>query len=240
MPLTYRRFRNKTTGQIVHIPAGRYGNFLNTVRKLVSYVRHNIPRYYVAHLVLTLKEAEREIHYEHLHRVLQFISTRLKRAGSDFKYIAVKEIQKERLERYGEEAIHYHLLCIYSKAYVFPDGKDIGKSWGLGGIKITAPKVRIKVNKIVSYIGKYIGKGYEYEQLDVKKSFTASQIKQIYKLAPERLEKALAKFGKVVAECFKCTFTKVYGTLKQVPGYKYLVMEFESNWLFEGIHDEPF
>ncbi len=174
MPLTYRRFRNKITGQIVHIPAGRYGNFLNVVRKVVTYVRYNISRYFVAHLTLTLKEAESEIHYEHLHRVLQFIAARLKRAGSDFKYIAVKEIQKERLEKYGEEAIHYHVLCIYSKAYVFPDGKDICKSWGLGGIKITAPKIRIKVNKIVSYIGKYIGKGYEYEQLDVKKSFKES------------------------------------------------------------------
>ncbi len=64
MPRTYWRFRNKTTRQIVHVPAGRYGNFLNTVRKLASYVRYNIPRYYVAHLVLTLKEAEIEIHYE--------------------------------------------------------------------------------------------------------------------------------------------------------------------------------
>ena len=123
---------------------------------------------------------------------------------------------------------------------MFPDGEDIRKSWGLGGVKITSPKIRLKVNKIISYIGKYIGKGYEFGQLDVKKSFTASQIKQIYKLAPDRLEKVWAKFGKVVSECFKCTYTKVYGTLKQVPDYRYLVMEFESNWIYQGIEDEPF
>lgn len=168
MPLTYRRFRNRDNGSVIHIPAGRYGNFLNIIRKLVGYVRYNMPRYYVAHLVLTLKEAETDVHYKHLHRVFQFIAMHLKRSGSDFKYVAVKEIQKERFEKYGEEAVHYHVLCIYSKPYTFPDGQTIRKSWGLGSVKITAPKLRIKVNKIVSYIGKYIGKGYEYEQLDLR------------------------------------------------------------------------
>lgn len=62
----------------------------------------------------------------------------------------------------------------------------------------------------------------------------------MYKLAPDRLQKVIEKYGRVVAECFKCTYTEVYGTLSQVPGYRYLVMEFESNWAYEGIHDEPF
>jgi hypothetical protein len=145
-----------------------------------------MPKYYVVHLTLTLKIAESEIDSKHLHRVTQFIDTRLKRAGSDFKYIAVKEIQKERLEKYGEEAVHYHVLCVYSKPYVFPHAEEIAKSWRLGGVKITAPRLRVAVNKIISYIGKYIGKGYEFEALNFKKSFTASQIKQIYKLTPKR------------------------------------------------------
>ena len=110
MPLNFRCFKNENTGQVCYMPAGRYGNFLNSVKKLVSYVQYNMPKYYVVHLTLTLKEAESEIDSKHLHRVTQFISTRLKRVGSDFKYIAVKEIQKERLEKYGEEAVHYHVL----------------------------------------------------------------------------------------------------------------------------------
>jgi hypothetical protein len=85
-----------------------------------------------------------------------------------------------------------------------------------------------------------IGKGYEYEQLEVRKSFTASQIKQIYKLSPERLKKVWDKFGKDVSECFKCTYTSVYGVLKNVPGYRYLVMQFESDWVYVGVEEEPF
>jgi len=39
MPLIYRCFKNKKNGQVCYIPAGRYGNFLNRVKKMVNYVR---------------------------------------------------------------------------------------------------------------------------------------------------------------------------------------------------------
>jgi hypothetical protein len=223
------------------MPAGRYGNFLNSVKKLVSYVQYNMPKYYVVHLTLTLKIAESEIDSKHLHRVTQFIDTRLKRVGSDFKYIAVKEIQKERLEKYGEEAVHYHVLCVYSKPYVFPRPEEIAKSWRLGGVKITAPRLRVAVNKIISYIGKYIGKGYEFEALNFKKSFTASQIKQIYKLTPQRLSFVISKYGKEKADTLKCTYRKVYEMFDN--GFrvvKRLVEEFPSEWSYEGVFNEPF
>jgi hypothetical protein len=241
MPLKFRRFRRKESGELCYVPAGRYGNFLNSVKKMVNYVRYNIPKYYVLHLSLTLRMASSEIDFNHFHRVIQFIDTRLKRAGSDFKYIAVKEIQQERFEKYGEEAVHYHVLCVYSKPYVFPHAEEIAKSWNLGNVKITAPKIRIKFKRIVSYIGKYIGKGYEYETLNSKKSFTASQIRQIYKLSRERLEAVMSSYGKVKAETFKCTYRKVYDVFNN--GFrlvKRLVEEFPSEWSFEGVYDEPF
>jgi len=241
MPLKFRCFKSKDTGQVFYRPAGRYGNFLNSVKKMVSYVQYNMPKYYVIHLTLTLKEAESEIDSKHLHRVTQFISTRLKRVGSDFKYIAVKEIQKERLEKYGEEAVHYHVLCVYSKPYVFPNREDIAKSWGLGFVKVSAPKLRVHVNKIIGYIGKYIGKGYEYEALNFKKSFTASQIKQIYKLTPKRLSFVISKYGKEKADALKCTYRKVYEMFDN--GFrvvKRLVEEFPSEWSYEGTFNEPF
>ncbi len=241
MPLKFRRFRHKETGQVCYMEGGRYGNFLNSVKKLVSYVRYNIPRYYIVHLTLTLKEAAAEVDFKHFHRVIQFIDTRLKRIESDFKYIAVKEIQKERLEKYEEEAVHYHVLCVYSKPYVFPHAEEIAKSWGLGNVKITAPKIRIKVNRIVGYIGKYIGKGYEYETLNLRKSFTASQIRQIYKLIPSRLSVVMSEYGKEKAESFKCTYRKVYEMFNN--GFeviKRLVKEFPSEWSYEGMFDEPF
>jgi hypothetical protein len=249
MALSFRCFKNKVTGQVCYTPAGRYGNFLNSVKKLVNYVKYNIPKYYVVHLTLTLKEAAAEIDFKHFHRVMQFIETRLKRADSDFKYIAVKEIQKERLEKYGEEAVHYHVLCIYSKPYIFPHAEGIAKSWTLGSVKITAPKIRMKLSKIIGYIGKYIGKGYEYETLDIRKSFTASQIKQIYKLSPTRLAEVIRRVGKGVADQLKCTYRKIF-----IEGYEVsnirgieirkrvreLIMEFPSDWVYEGIYDEPF
>ncbi|OGW47344.1 MAG: hypothetical protein A2Y66_01020 [Nitrospirae bacterium RBG_13_41_22] len=249
MALSFRKFRHKETGKVCFIPGDRYGNFLNRVKKLVNYVRYNIAKYYIVHLTLTLKEAAAEIDFKHFHRVMQFIDTRLKRADCDFNYIAVKKIQKERLEKYGEEAVHYHVLCIYSKPYVFPHAEEIAKSWKLGNVKITAPKLRLKLWKIVNYLGKYIGKGYEFETLNFKKSFTASQIKQIYKLSPRRLAEVFIKFGKDMAEQLKCTYRKVFlegYVMDEVMGvetrkpFRDLVMEFPSEWDYEGINYEPF
>jgi len=240
--LFYRKFRNKVTGQVFLVEAGRYGNFKNSLKKLVNYIRYNITRYYVAHLILTVAENVSEVDFKHLHRVIQFIHQRLKRAGSDFKYIAVKEIQERG-------AIHYHVLCIYSKPYIFPNSQEIEESWKLGFVKISAPKLRIKLGKIVGYLGKYIGKGYEYEALNFKKSFTASQIKQIYKLSPVRLAEVIKRFGKSMAEQLKCTYRKVFlegyvmgemmGVVTRKP-FRDLIMEFTSEWDYEGINYEPF
>jgi hypothetical protein len=242
MALTFRKFRNKVTGQVCYTEAGRYGNFKNTIKKLVSYVRYNIARYYIAHLILTVAENVAEIDSKHLHRVLQFMDKRLKRAGSDFKYIAVKEIQERG-------AIHYHVLCIYSKAYILPSSDEIALSWKLGFVKIRAPKIRLKMQKIANYIGKYIGKGYEFETLNIKKSFTASQIKQIYKLSQKRLSEVIKRFGKEKAETLKCTYRRIFvegyieeeimGT-KVLKRWRELIMEFPSEWAYMGTYSEPF
>lgn len=242
MPLTFRCFKNKITGQVCNVPAGRYGNFLNTIKKIVSYVRYKMPRYYVALLTLTVAENLQEVGYEHLHRVMTLIKTRLKRAGSNLVYIAVKEYQERG-------AVHYHVMCIYDKPYVFPSSGVIAKSWELGFVKISAPKIRIRLGKIIGYLGKYIGKGYEYETLNFKKSFTASQIKQIYKLSPVRLAEVIKRFGKSMAEQFECTYRKVFveGYIeneimgnKVLKHWRELIMEFPSEWDYLGIYDEPF
>ena len=189
----------------------------------------------MVHLVLTVAENVPEIDSKHLHRVLQFIAKRLGRVESDFKYVAVKEIQ-------DRGALHYHVLCVYSKPYIFPSSSEIEKSWRLGFVKVTAPKIRMRVEKIANYIGKYIGKGYEYEALDVKKSFTASQIKQIYKLTSKRLAVVMRTFGKNRADGFACTYRKVFEIIKMnpFPVSKDLVLEFPSEWDYEGVYAEPF
>jgi hypothetical protein len=231
--LLYRQLINKVTGQVIHIETGRYGSFKNAIKKIVNYVRYNIGRYYLVHLTLTVAENVSEIHWKHLHRVLQFINQRLKREGSDFKYVAVKE-------RQDRGAIHYHILCVYSKPYIFPSPADIEKSWGLGFIKITAPKVQMKLNKISGYIGKYIGKGYDYEALNMRKSFTASQIKSLYKMGANRIDELISEFGKKQAERFFCTYNKAYlivHDVTEVMGKEYLgkkekilMKRFMSDW----------
>lgn len=239
MALMIRKFFNKATGETICVPAGRYGNFQTAIKKIVNYVRYNIPKYYIAHVTLTLKEASTDIDFlsKNLHRTLQFIDMRLKRMGVDFKYVAVKEIQEERLEKYGEEAVHYHILCFYSKAHAFPSPAEIAGSWKLGTVKITAPKLRNKLSHIINYIGKYIGKGYEYDSLDFKKSFSASQVKQIYKLTTKRLAAVMDKFDKARAEGFKCTYRKVFEIINFPPfrSFKKLIMEFPSEWEYLGL-----
>src|SRR4030042_6427983 len=121
MALQFRRFRHKETGQVFYVEAGRYGNFKNGLKKIVNYIRYNIPAYYVAHLILTVAENVSDVDSKHLHRVLQFIDKRLNRAESDFKYVAVKEIQ-------DRGAIHYHVLCIYSKPRIFPSSEEVAAS----------------------------------------------------------------------------------------------------------------
>lgn len=232
MPLMYRSFRHKETGEICYMPAGRYGNFLNTIKKLVNYIRYNIPHYYMAHVTLTVAENVSEVNSTHLHRVIEFIRQQLKRAGSEFLYVAVKELQERG-------AIHYHILCIYGKPYVFPYSNDIAASWSLGFVKITAPKLRLKLYSIANYIGKYLGKGYEYEQLNVKKSFTASQIKQIYKLSAKRLADAVGRFGKEMAESLSCSYRKLYLNVEErtyifgnlvIKKEKKLLYTYRSDW----------
>jgi len=236
MPLNFGCFKNKKTGQVIYAETGRYGNFKNSIKKLVNYVRYNIARWYIAHLTLTVAENRPEIDFKDVHRVMQFIAQRLKRAGSDFKYVSVKEFQVRG-------SIHFHVLCVYSKPYVFPSSSEIASSWKLGFVKITAPKIRMKLNSIVGYIGKYIGKGYEYDQLEVKKSFTSSQIKQRYKLSPSRLSEIIDRFGKKDAEFLSCTYRRVFTKMiDEETGRTETVtlFTFTSDWEYVGVYSEPF
>jgi hypothetical protein len=240
MAVFYKTFKNKQTGEEARIPAGRYGNFHMAVKKLVRYVEYNMLTPFVVHLVLTVAENVSDVHYDNVHRVMSFVRQRLKRVGSDFKYVCVSELQ-------DRGAIHYHAVCVYSKPWVFPSTADIQKSWGLGFVKVTNPKLtskrfKIKANRIISYIGKYIGKGYEWEALDAKKSFTASQIPQMYKLSPKKIDEVIEKFGKQLAEKYKYTYTSVYKEWPLEPKgvEKEYVHRFPKLWELIDVCEEPF
>lgn len=63
-----------------------------------------------------------------------------------------------------------------------------------------------------------------------------------YKLTSNRLAVVMRKFGKERAEELKCTYRKVYDVFKLEPfrPFKTLVLEFPSEWEYEGICNEPF
>jgi hypothetical protein len=226
-PLLFNRFHNKRTGQWCYVPAGRYANFQNSIKKIKQFVQYNFTRAYCAHVSLTIADPlDQEDYSKSLHRVQQYIARRLSRSGTQFKAIAVKENQSRGV-------LHFHMLCFYDKAYQFPSAPDIERSWRLGGVHITAPKGLHKVGKIINYIAKYIGKGYEYSSLDYRKSFSASQIKQIYKLSRDRLATVLQTYGRDLAEGFKCTYRRV------MDGGN-CVLEFMTDWVYWGKALEPF
>jgi hypothetical protein len=240
--LSWKRFYNRSTGAVVHLPTGRFANFQGAIHKLVQYVRCNIARYYVAHVTLTVGVPRADCFSDEFHRAVNFIRNRLNRQGSDFKYVAVKEIQLKRLAKYGDAVIHYHVLCVYSKAYVFPSWADIQQSWGVGNVTITAPKIRMRFNRIADYLGKYLGKGYEFEELDVAKTFTASQIAQIYKLGKVRLDTIKALFPDRW-KGLKCSYRKVFEWVETMAPFrpkKEILHEFQSDWQFLGLVGEPF
>jgi len=169
---------------------------------------------------------------------MKMVNAHMKRVDSEWKYIAVKEYNSEGV-RQETGNLHYHVLIFYSKAYAMPSVQRVVKSWGLGFCKITAPKVRCKLGKITSYLGKYLGKGYEFEALNKdKKSFTASQIPSCYKLSAVRLKELRDKIGLNIAEKYKCTFTKVVWT--NYRGEKIIVARWISDWVCLGLEAEPF
>jgi hypothetical protein len=235
MPVKYRVFRHRSTGEVVESPAGRYGNFLLAVRKLVQYNKYNNSKYlFCCHLTLTVAENVSEVDCGHLNRTITFIRTRLQREGSDFKYVAVKELQRRG-------AIHLHILCFYTQKGAFPSKADVARSWRLGFADIRAPKkgesMGFKASRIVGYISKYIGKGYEMAALETRKSFTASQVVSLYKLRADRLAAVVERWGVYAAKSFRCTFRKVIHELKlgrEVMSSKVL-FEWPPEWWYEGI-----
>ena len=113
---------------------------------------------------------------------------------------------------------------------MFPSPDEIASSWKLGFVKVTAPKVKMKLHSVA----RYIGKGHEYEALEFRKSFTASRIKQIYKLSPQRLLEVIAKFGKEQAEQFKCTYRKAFVIVRLLQNLLLILCAFQQNSSYEA------
>lgn len=107
---------------------------------------------------------------------------------------------------------------------------------------MTLPDVKSKLSSVALSASKFTFSCLTPFLFDFKKSFSASQIKQIYKLTPQRLAVTMAQFGKGKAKELKCTFRKVYEIVKFPPfrDFKHLLIEFPSEWYYEGVCLEPF
>lgn len=244
------------TNKSFYVETGSHSRFMTAIKKQAAYVTRNFgSRWYVQHIILTLDAPAEVVDYRHLNRVLTFIKVRVKRAGASLSYIWVKELQAERLKKYGVKAVHYHILVVFSKPYVIPSSEDIAKSWGLGFVKVRIPRGLV-LSKAHAYLGKYLGKGYDWAFLKNKRSFGTSSLSSVYKLSPKRLDRVIERFGKANLGCLSSSYRKVYLigsevkskdtlTLESALGKKLslprvLVMDFPSDWSYQGTYNEPF
>lgn len=85
------------------------------------------------------------------------------------KYVAVPEIQPERLEKYGVAVWHYHVM-FFNLPYV--PFKDLKKLWGHGGVYINARK---EVDNWGAYMTGYMAKELTDERLKGTKCYLRSE-----------------------------------------------------------------
>lgn len=166
--------RNKFTGEEIIIE--KYNPVYHIRRRVKGIFRYwsrfSAPMY-VYFLTLTVAENTSETKTRDLDRVMRFITRRVKRNGSLFAYLWVKEFQERG-------AIHYHVLMFTSKPYVIPDVKEINKSWRLGICHLLAKRgIGYSIKKAVNYMLKYISKELRDTRI-VRKIFSSSLIRSVY------------------------------------------------------------
>ena len=118
------RFLNTSTGEIFNMDSSRSMVLfmrkcrgLELLYKKLSNEALPVMFYF---LTLTLSSDNLGKQNKDLHKLLNFLSMRCKRAGIPFYYVWVPEIQKKRLKKYNEVAIHWHIVVL-SLQYAFPN-----------------------------------------------------------------------------------------------------------------------
>lgn len=150
---------------------------------------NNLTRYF---LTLTLSSDNHQAITAEISRALKAVTNRFLRAGLQFKYCWVVELQKKRYAETGEYALHWHVAiiapvgslpdCYYS--YEFPHyrvntegsiitSSDMTKLWGLGQHLCCKAK-----GKTYAYLAKYMVKELSEGVQWSKKSkrFSSSQM----------------------------------------------------------------
>lgn len=150
-------------------------------------------------MTLTLSNEHLDTANKDLHRFLDFLSKRLKRAGGRLHYVWVVELQKKRYVRYGVKALHWHFAVIapegalpnvsfnqsaprWHKYQVVEDGavvkyRDLVERWGRGQVFSMCAWSA----SVYGYLGKYFGKdaenirGYDARWNDLRR-WGASQL----------------------------------------------------------------
>jgi hypothetical protein len=211
--------KNRFTGEIIKGKPGPLFSFKRAVRKIVNFMNiRYYKKWFCCHITLTQAEPCDHIPPRPRKRVLEFIKDYLSRAGSDFKYVLVVELQHDRYKNSGEIAAHIHMMCFYTVSRSFPSAHEVEESWGLGSCHITSPSIRRDAPKFIKYLSKYIGKDLDKDLLSVKKIYDASRVPSIYVLTEERIRELMGDYDLDFLECCDCTPNKVMHYMI-VPGF---------------------
>lgn len=151
---------------------------------------------------------------------------RCRKVGLKFDYIAVAEIQEERLKKYGEKVFHFHMATnlyipqnsVMLKKYNFSH-KDkmffsLNDFWNFGHSKAT----KKRTNKFCSnYMIKYMTKAFEDIEIKSRQRYRVSQ-GMVIPVSKLEFEDHNAMIAWIKRDC-KCVLNK-----KSQPVSKYLIL----------------
>lgn len=152
-PSKYLKIQNKETREefMIDTSLSRYERlgkgFLNKLR----FGTHT----FLKHITLTQKE-------ESYHpRILDNFFSAVRRRYGDVIYIWTAEIQEERLEKYGEKVLHWHVLIAFDNDIRFgrEDVFKLQSYWKYGNLDVR-PVRHPSVGYLMKYITKALGSGF--------------------------------------------------------------------------------
>lgn len=221
-------FKNRKTGQEFVAKQDSLFSFKRAVRRVVTFMKINYSqKWFTCHLTMTQSKPCDHIPPRARKRVLEYLKDYLARAGSDFKYILVVELQRKRYEESGEVVAHIHMLAFYTVSRAFPSPRDVEKSWGLGYCFITSPSIRKDVPKFIRYLSKYVCKDMDRDLLSVRKIYDSSRLPSLYVLTEERIRELMQNYDLDFLECCDCTLSRVIHRM-MLPGFGLTETEIKS------------
>jgi hypothetical protein len=174
-------FYNKISGEVIEFD-GDYKSYFRRRSAhrhawgFINYVKENVERPFYKHITLTLAKP-----LANHSNVLNGFFNKMRRDFGKIVYVWTSEIQEERLEKYGDAVLHWHVMVCFTE-YVLFDGEKIKKIvayWPYGIVQVR-PAPLERLNYLIKYIDKAVGEGINGK---VRHS-GSSRVHPMYKVHP--------------------------------------------------------